>query len=139
MAANQSTEDAGLSFFHPRHAAFQTLVHRSGVEMDRPSVAGQHPFEAIVEQAFHRADLLLPRIPAGAAKRVKMSALLAPGERIAGKKVRVVVEENGVAFRVAGRRNHQHSAAEVDRIASRGLQLDRRRLRMDIIAMQYAL
>src|SRR4051794_26769090 len=142
MAANQSTEDADrndLSLVHPGDAAFQTVVHRRGVEMDRPSVAGQHPFEAVVEQAFHRSDLLLPRIPAGAAKRVKMAALLAPGEVIAGEKVRIVVKENGVPFRVAGRRNHQHAAAEIDRILSRGLKLDRRRTRMNIIAMQYAL
>src|SRR3954471_5684476 len=68
-----------------------------------------------------------------------MSALLTPGEVIAGEKVRVVVEENGVPFRVAGRRNHQHSAAEVDQIASGGLQLDRSRVRVNIVAMQYAL
>ena len=89
MAANQSTENAGLSLVHPGHAAFQARVHRRGVEMDRPAVAGQHPFEAIVEQALHRADLLLPRVPAGAAERVEMAAALAPGEVIAGEEVRV--------------------------------------------------
>src|SRR3954447_19259004 len=86
MAANQSTESAGLSLVHPRHATFQGRVHRRGVEMDRMAVTGQHPFKSIVEQALHRADLLLPRIPAGAAERVQMPALLAPCEVIAGEK-----------------------------------------------------
>src|SRR5437763_11605509 len=89
MAANQSTESAGLSLFHPRHAAFEAGVHRRGIEMDRMAVAWQHPFEAIIEQALHRADLLLPRIPARAAESVEMAALLAPGEMIAGEKIRV--------------------------------------------------
>ena len=44
-----------------------------------------------------------------------------------------------MAFRVAGRRNHQHAAAEIDRIASRRLQLDRRGPRMNVVAMQDAL
>ena len=48
-------------------------------------------------------------------------------------------EKNGVAFRVAGRRDHQHAAAEIDRIASGRLQLDRRRARVNVIAMQHAL
>src|SRR4051812_9559309 len=100
MAANQSTESAGLSLVHPRHAAFEAGVHRRGVEMDRMAVAWQHPFETIVEQALHRANLLLPRIPAGAAERVQMPALLAPGEVIAGEKIRVVAKKNGVSFRV---------------------------------------
>src|SRR3954447_4329852 len=110
MAANQSTESAGLSLLHPGNAAFEAGVHRGRIEMDRAAVAGQHPFESIVEQALHRPDLLLPRIPTGTAERVKMPALLAPGEVIAGEKVCVVVQKNRVAFRVAGRRNHQHAA-----------------------------
>src|SRR3954464_661943 len=118
MAANQSTESAGLSLFHPGDTAFEAGVHRSRIEMNRTAVAGQHPFESIVEQALHRPNLLLPRIPAGAAERVEIPALLAPGEVIAGEKVRVVVQKHRVAFRVAGRRNHQHAAAEMDRIAS---------------------
>src|SRR5947209_1069795 len=87
MAANQSTERAGLSLFHPRHAAREAGVHRCGIELDRAAVTGQQPFESIVEQALHRPDLLLPRIPAGAAERVEMPALLAPGEVIAGDKI----------------------------------------------------
>src|SRR5947208_11963211 len=88
MGANQSTDSAGLPFFHPGHAAFQARMHRGRIEMNRPPVSRQHPFESVVEQALHRTDLLLPRIPARAAERVEMAALLAPGEVIAGEKIR---------------------------------------------------
>src|SRR5437764_12730530 len=101
MARNQSMENADrcdLSLVHPGDTTFQAYMHRRGIEMNRPAVAGQHPFESIVEQALHRADLLLPRIPAGAAERVEMTKPLAPGEVIAGKKVGLAIEKNGVTL-----------------------------------------
>src|SRR5258707_10919017 len=101
---------------HPGYASLQTRAHGSGIEMDWAAMAGEDPFEAIVEQSFHRADLLAPRVPAGAAECVEVAAALAPGEMIAGEEIAVAIEKHCVAFRVAGSRDHHDVVAEGDRI-----------------------
>src|ERR1041385_8127321 len=97
---------------HPLNTALELGMHGTACEVHRTAVAGQHPLEVVLEQALHRCDLLAPRIPAGAAKGVEMAASLAPGEVVAGEEERAAVEEDGVAFRVAGRGDHDEVGGE---------------------------
>src|SRR4051812_18842424 len=124
---------------HPVDATLQLGTRRAAREVYRTPVAGQHPLEVVVEQALHRRDLLRPRIPAGAAERVEMSAALAPGEVVAGEEERVAVEKDRVALRVAGRRDHEEVAGELDGIEAARLALDGGRARVDVVAMEHAL
>src|SRR5436190_19933931 len=109
---------------HPRDAALKTSAHGISLETNRSPMAGQHPFELIIEQALHRFDLFAPRIPARAAERVEMAARLAPREMVAGEEKFVLVEKDGVSLGVARRRDHEQIVVKRNRIETVRLHFD---------------
>src|SRR5258708_31526196 len=105
--------------------------------MDRTPVAGQHPLESVVEQPLHRGNLLAPGVPAGTPEGIKMAARLAPGQVIAGEEKRVAVEEDGVPFRVTGRRDHEQVIVDRDGGEAGWLTLNGGCPGADIVAVQH--
>src|SRR4029079_6143416 len=124
---------------HPLNTALELGTRGAAPKLHGTAVAGQHPLEVVVEEPPHRRDLLAPRVPAGAAEGVEVAAALAPGEVVAGEEERAAIEKDGVAFGVAGRRDHDEVGGELDRVEPRGLALDRGCARADVVAVQHAL
>src|SRR5258708_29769206 len=123
---------------HPGHTLLQAGVHAGGIEMDRTSVAGQHPLEAVVEQTLHRGNLLAPGVPAGTPEGIEMAARLAPGHVVAGEEEGVAIEEDGVPFRVAGRGDHEQVVVDRDGDETGRLTLDGGGPGADIVAVKNA-
>src|SRR5687768_4153532 len=100
---------------------------------------GQHMLEAVIEQALHRPDLLAPRVPAGVAECIEMTAALAPGEVIAGEEKLLAIEKHRMPFGVAGRGNHQQVICDRNGIRTTWFDFNSRRARSHIIGVKHTL
>src|ERR1700693_2917852 len=79
--AFQETSQRSQLFTHPLDAPFDIASHGRDRcrQMPRP-VSRQHPLEGEVEESLHRANLLLPGIPAGGAEGDQAAPPGGPGE-----------------------------------------------------------
>lgn len=99
----------------------------------------QDPFEGIVEEALHRADLLLPGVPAGVAEGVETVARRGPGEVVAGEEEAVPVEEDGVAAGVARHRDRHQVVGEMKRLQAVEGEFDSGGVMRDVVAVEDSL
>src|SRR6266498_1351693 len=103
------------------------------------SMAGQDPFEGEIEQALHRAGLLLPGVPAGVAKGNEMPAAGRPGEVVPGEQKLLAVEEHCVSAGVTGSRDREEVFGQGDRLQTGQLPLDAFRAAGDVALVEHAL
>ena len=94
----------------------QLAAHQRRVSVMNIAVAGQHPLKFIVQESFHRTDLLGPRVPRDAAKRSQRISFGRAGQMIAREQKLVFVKIDDVTACVPGSRNDEQIVVELDRI-----------------------
>src|SRR5262245_25579242 len=97
---------AELAALHPFDALLESLAHPGRGGLQAPSVAWQHPLEAVVQQPLHGADLLGPRVPADPARSAQTALSVGP-QVVAGEQESVLELQHSVAPGMAGSRDDQ--------------------------------
>src|SRR5439155_26188160 len=107
---------------HPLNALDQFLMHHVGGFVASPAVAGKHPFESVVEKAFHGLCLFAPRVPADITKGFQ--SIVFVSEVISRKEVLVAIQQRRMSPRMAGSRDNEKICIEFGRFLTFNRSLD---------------
>src|SRR2546428_9870508 len=83
-----------------------------------PPVSGQHPLEMILQELFHRANLLGPGVPTVIVKGGEHPFVFVPSEMITSEKEAILVEQTHMAPGVTWYGNESQVSINLDRLVS---------------------